>query len=83
MEKQLTHICEGTCSYSIDLVLEGDTVKSVEFHGGCDGNTQGVAKLAAGRSVQELIPLLKGIDCDGKGTSCPDQLARALEKALA
>ena len=55
----------------------------MHFVGGCNGNTQGVAALAAGRKVEELIPLLDGINCGGKGTSCPDQLAKALKEALA
>lgn len=68
----------GTCAGAIEFDVEDNIVTSVRFEGGCQGNTQGVAKLAEGRSVDELIGLLKGIDCRGRGTSCPDQLANAL-----
>lgn len=68
----------GTCSREIQFDVEGDHVKEVRFIGGCMGNTQGVAALAKGRPVDEVIRLLKGIDCGGRGTSCPDQLAKAL-----
>ena len=70
----------GTCSREILFDIEDDTVKHVEFVGGCMGNTQGVATLVKGMKVDDVIAKLKGIDCGGKGTSCPDQLARALEK---
>ena len=73
----------GVCSRQINFEIEDGIVKSVQFVGGCSGNTQGVAKLAAGRPVDEIITLLKNTDCNGRGTSCPDQLARALEAAKA
>ena len=60
---------KGTCSQEIHIDVEGDVVRSVEFIGGCRGNTQGVARLAAGRKVDELIALLDGIQCRN-GTSC-------------
>ena len=69
---------QGTCSSEILIDLDGDTVKSVQFINGCTGNTQGVARLAQGMKVDEVISRLKGIQCRG-GTSYPDQLARALE----
>ena len=68
----------GTCSKAIEIELDGDTVKSVHFINGCKGNTAGVAKLVAGMKVDDVISRLKGIPCQG-ATSCPDQLARALE----
>ena len=71
---------KGVCSRSIEIELDGDTVKSVKFNGGCNGNTQGVAALVKGMKVDEAISRLKGIDCGGRGTSCPDQLAKALEQ---
>ena len=83
MEKTITYKTHGVCSRQIDIVIEDGIVKSVHFVGGCNGNTQGVAALAAGRKVEELIPLLDSINCGGKGTSCPDQLAKALKEALA
>lgn len=70
----------GTCSREILFDIEGDTVKEVHFVGGCMGNTQGISVLVKGQKIDDVIKKLKGIDCGGKGTSCPDQLARALEK---
>ena len=75
MYKFKTH---GTCSSEILIDLDGDTIKSVQFINGCTGNTQGVARLCQGMQVDEVIARLKGIQCRG-GTSCPDQLAQALE----
>lgn len=69
----------GVCSVKIDFDIEDDTVKNVKFTRGCNGNTQGLSKLAEGMKVDEVISRLKGTDCNGRGTSCPDQLARALE----
>ena len=69
------------CSALINFEIDGDIVHNIQFIGGCNGNTQGISKLAEGRNVDEIITLLKGINCAGKGTSCPDQLARALELA--
>ena len=66
---------------TINFEIIDGIVKNVKFTSGCNGNTQGVAALAKGRPVEEVVALLKGIDCRGKGTSCPDQLARALEEA--
>ncbi len=74
---------KGTCSRQITFDIADGKVKDVVFEGGCDGNTHGIMKLVEGRPVEEVIALLKGIDCRGRGTSCPDQLARALEAALA
>jgi len=72
----------GTCSQFIEVELDGDIVKSVQFIGGCNGNTQGISSLVRGMKAEEVIRLLEGTDCDGRGTSCPDQLAKALKKAL-
>jgi len=82
MTRHLTHTCVGTCSRQIDIELDNDIIRSVRFTGGCDGNTQGVAALVRGMKVEEAIGRLEGIDCRGRGTSCPDQLARALRQAL-
>ncbi len=73
-----TYKTHGTCSREIQIEMDGNTVKSVRFVGGCTGNTQGVAALVAGMDADEAIARLKGIQCRG-GTSCPDQLAKALE----
>ncbi|MCI9269912.1 MAG: TIGR03905 family TSCPD domain-containing protein [Dorea sp.] len=73
---------QGTCSQAIQLELDGDVIKSVEFVGGCSGNTQGVASLVQGMKAEEAIERLEGIRCGFKPTSCPDQLAKALRHAL-
>lgn len=73
----------GTCSQEILIEADGDIIRHVEFIGGCNGNTQGVARLVEGRTIDEVIGLLKGIHCGVKPTSCPDQLATALEKMVA
>ena len=72
----------GTCSQQILIDTEGDIITNLTFIGGCTGNTQGVASLVKGMKVEEVIARLKGIQCRA-GTSCPDQLATALEKMLA
>ena len=69
----------GTCSSAINLEVEGDIIKSVSFTGGCNGNLQGISRLVEGMKVEDAISRLKGIRCGFKNTSCPDQLARALE----
>lgn len=70
----------GVCSRSIIIDVEDDVVRSVRFCGGCNGNTQGIAKLVEGMSIDDIIARLQGINCGGRGTSCPDQLAQALLK---
>ena len=82
VRKASFNTCGITCSTRIDVETEGDTVRRVEIVNGCDGNTKGLARLCVGRKVQEIIDTLEGIDCRGRGTSCPDQLARALKKML-
>lgn len=72
----------GTCSQMINLELDGDTIKSVEFVGGCSGNTQGIASLVKGMKAEDAIERMEGIRCGFKPTSCPDQLAQALKQAL-
>ena len=78
----MEYTTRGTCSRLIKFDVDGDTVKDVQFVMGCHGNTQGVAKLVEGMDIHEVIRRLKGIDCNGRGTSCPDQLAQALEQYL-
>lgn len=77
MEKYTT---SGVCSSEILFEVEDNIVKEVTFVKGCPGNTLGVASLIKGMEVHEAIKRLKGIDCRGRGTSCPDQLAKALEQ---
>jgi uncharacterized protein (TIGR03905 family) len=74
---------EGVCSQQMIINIEGDTIKSVKIIGGCAGNTVGVSRLVEGMKIDEAIKRLKGIPCGFKGTSCPDQLARALEEIKA
>ena len=78
----ISYTPRGVCSRKIDLDVEEGIVKAVKFTGGCNRNTQGVAALCIGRTVEELIPILSGINCNGRGTSCPDQLSKALREAL-
>ena len=73
---------KGTCSTEIQLELDGDTIKSVSFTGGCNGNLKGISSLVIGMKAQDAIERLKGIRCGFKPTSCPDQLALALEEML-
>lgn len=72
----------GTCSRSIDFEIENGKVKNVRFHGGCDGNLKGISSIVDGMSVEDVIARLEGIRCGFKSTSCPDQLAKALRKAV-
>ena len=82
MEKKLIYPTRGVCSQAIEICLEDDVVKRVQFYGGCNGNTQGISQLVRGMKADEVIARLEGISCNGKGTSCPDQLARALRQML-
>ena len=75
-----TYKTRGTCSREIYFDVEDGKVKNVSFLGGCNGNLQGIGKLVEGMPVDEVVKRLKGISCNGKPTSCPDQLATALEQ---
>ena len=77
-----TYKTSGTCSTQIDFEIENGIVTSVRFTGGCNGNTQGVAALCVGMKADEVVKRLKGIPCGFKNTSCPDQLAKAIEEVL-
>ncbi|MDE5777964.1 MAG: TIGR03905 family TSCPD domain-containing protein [Lachnospiraceae bacterium] len=78
----MTYKPQGVCSQKIDFEIIDGKVTNVHFMGGCNGNTQGVARLVEGMEVNEVISRLDGIQCGFKGTSCPDQLAKALKEAL-
>ena len=78
----ISYTPKGVCSRKIDIEVEDGIVKKVHFTGGCNGNTQGVSKLVEGMKVQDVIDRLEGIDCNGRGTSCPAQLAEALKSTL-
>lgn len=73
---------KGTCSTAIDIEVKDGVIESVVFTGGCNGNLQGIGALVKGMSPEEAIRRLKGIRCGMKPTSCPDQLAHALESML-
>ena len=73
---------KGTCSTQIDLELDGNVVHNVKFTGGCNGNLKGISSLVVGMKAEDAIARLKGIKCGFKPTSCPDQLARALEEIV-
>ena len=75
---EYTYFPSGVCSKKIDIELEGDIVKNVRFHGGCNGNLKGISALIRGQKAPDVIERVKGIQCGPKSTSCPDQLALAL-----
>lgn len=81
MTKEIIYATKGTCSRQIVISVENDIIKDMHFVGGCNGNTKGIASLVRGMKVDDVISRLKGTDCGGRRTSCPDQLARALEEA--
>ena len=78
-----TYYTQGTCSSQIDFEIDEDgIVQDVQFYGGCHGNLQGISILVRGMKADEVINKLKGVRCGYKNTSCPDQLANALEQAM-
>ena len=80
--EHISYSPRGVCSRHIDIDVENDIIREVKFTGGCAGNTQGVARLLVGMTVQEAIERLDGILCGMKSTSCPDQVAQALSHYL-
>ena len=78
----MTYQPKGVCSQKIDFDIVDGKVTGVQFLGGCSGNTQGVARLVEGMEVHDAISRMEGIQCGFKGTSCPDQLAKALKEAI-
>lgn len=75
-----TYQTKGVCSRQILIETDNDVITSCRFIGGCNGNTQGVCSLVKGMKIADVISRLEGIDCNGRGTSCPDQLAKALKE---
>ena len=73
---------KGVCSQAIEVEIQDQVIKKVNFIGGCPGNTSGIAKLVVGMSPQEVIDKLEGTTCGHRKTSCPDQLSLALKEAL-
>lgn len=81
---QYEYVPVGVCSQKISVdIREDQTIGGIAFLDGCRGNLEGISKLAQGRNVLEIIELLDGIDCEGRGTSCPDQLANMLKQIMA
>ena len=78
-----TYYPSGVCSRAYQIELEDGVIKSIAIEGGCNGNLKGIAALITGRRADEIIPLIKGTRCGFRSTSCPDQIALALEEALA
>ena len=74
---------KGTCARSIEVELDGKTIKNVSFEGGCNGNLKGISKLVEGMDMDLVIERFAGNTCNNKPTSCPDQLAIALKEAYA
>ena len=77
-----TYTPQGVCSLKINFDVEDGIIKKVQFVGGCNGNTQGISRLVEGMRVEDVIQRLEGVNCGGRGTSCPDQLAKALKSTL-
>ncbi len=76
----ITYVPKGVCSRLMTVEAEDGIIKKVDVVGGCNGNLQGITRLVEGMSVEDAISRLEGIDCGGKGTSCPDQLTKALKQ---
>ena len=74
---------KGTCSTQIDLELDGNVVHNVKFTGGCNGNLKGISRLLKGMKAEDAIARMEGTTCGPRPTSCPDQIAKNLKKALA
>ena len=84
MSKSFSYPNKGTCSKETHIVLNDDhTIESIEVIGGCNGNLKGISALLTGLRAEDAIRRLKGLTCGSKHTSCPDQIALALEEALA
>ena len=80
--KTITYRTQGTCSRFIEVTGDNGCLTDVKFFGGCDGNLQGISKLVKGMKYEDVIARLKGISCNGKPTSCPDQLCLAIEELM-
>lgn len=77
---EFRYIPQGVCSGEMIFEIDGNIIKSLKIVGGCPGNTVGVSRLVVGKTIDEIIEMLKGIPCGMRGTSCPDQVARALQE---
>lgn len=77
-----TYIPRGVCSVQMEFDINDGIVSNVKFTRGCNGNTQGIGVLCEGMQASEVVRRLEGINCSGRGTSCPDQLAKAIKHAM-
>ena len=75
---EFSYNTKGVCASRIEFDIKGGIIEGVQFTGGCNGNLKGISSLVKGMRPEEAISRLAGIDCNGKGTSCPDQLSKAL-----
>ena len=82
MTEVISYTTSGTCCKLMNIEHDGDTIKDIEFIGGCNGNLQGIKNLVKGMKLEEVVAKLKGIKCGTKPTSCPDQLAQCLAAVL-
>ncbi len=82
MQKHIDYRTHGTCSRMVSVDIEDGVITDCKFVGGCAGNTQGISRLVVGMRVEDAISKIKGIKCGFKDTSCPDQLAKALEQSM-
>ena len=73
---------KGVCSRKIEIDIENGIINKVRFVGGCNGNLKGISRLLKGMKAEDVISRLEGVNCNGRGTSCPDQLAKALKEAI-
>lgn len=78
MTEFIQYATHGTCSKMIGVEINDNIITNIEFIGGCQGNLTGISKLVTGMNIDEVIKRLEGINCGGRGTSCPDQLAKCL-----
>lgn len=78
----ITYKTKGVCSKEINISIQDGVITAVSFKSGCNGNLSAISKLVEGMTVESVIKSLEGIDCKGKGTSCPDQLSKALQEYL-
>ncbi len=82
MTKKSVFYPQGVCSRRYEITLTDGVVEDIVIEGGCNGNLQGIAKLVKGRPATEVIQLLEGVNCNGRGTSCPDQISKALREMI-
>ncbi len=80
MKKVIEYIPQGVCAKKMKIEIEDNKIASTEITGGCHGNLQGICTLIEGMGIAEVVAKLEGIDCRGRGTSCPDQIVQAIKQ---